>query len=421
MSSSYVRNHPRLGRAFARSWPHLCELAQDNRRNGLIMLLAASAGLICANLPWTAAAYETIATWVPLPGRLAHQMPGLDMNAKEWVQDGLLTVFFLVIGLDLRQEAATGTLHNPRQAALPLLAAAGGVVAPICIYLAVNNSNPGALGGWAVPTATDVAFSLAALRILAPRRQTGLQTFLMTLAVFDDIIGVFLIAVGYSHPKRTAVLLPVVICLASWYLLVRMRHTPWLLAIPAGLGAWYGLLLTGIHPVLSGVALGFLTPGKPIHGEIEPRAGRFSRLIAPLSALLALPLFSFLSMGIPLGGFTPAWLSDPVFLGITAGLTLGKPLGIMTMLSICSRLGLDPRRGINGTDLWVVAQLCGIGFTMSFLMAELAFTDPHLRDMALMAVIAGSALSSILAAVIVAIGNRTRRRTVKAHHAGEQA
>lgn len=382
-------------------WSRLRALAQDDKRCGVLMLTAALLGLLCANLPQTSIWFRQVSTWIPLRHTIVGTVPGLGMDLKEWVQDGLLTAFFLVIGLELRQESATGTLHDPRQALLPMLAAVGGVAAPISIYLTVNIGNPSGMGGWAVPTATDVAFSLAALRILTPHAGVELQAFLMTLAVFDDIIGVLLIAAGYSHLERPWLLIPVIICLIAWYMLTRRPHIRWILALPMAIGSWYGMLLTGIHPVLSGVALGLLTPGNPIHGEHEPRAERFARNMAPLSALLALPLFAFLSMGIPLNGFTPSWLVDPIFIGITVGLALGKPLGIMAMLSICFRLGLRLSPGIHMKDLAGVAQLCGIGFTMSFLIANLAFTDPHLTGMALMAVLIGSTLSCLLSTIII--------------------
>lgn len=382
-------------------WSRLRALAQDDKRCGVLMLAAALLGLLCANLPQTSIWFRQVSTWIPLQHTIVGTVPGLGMDLKEWVQDGLLTAFFLVIGLELRQESATGTLHDPRQALLPMLAAVGGVAAPIGIYLTVNIGNPSGMGGWAVPTATDVAFSLTALRILTPHAGVELQAFLMTLAVFDDIIGVLLIAAGYSHLERPWLLIPVIICLIAWHMLTRRPHIRWILALPMAIGSWYGMLITGIHPVLSGVALGLLTPGIPIHGEHEPRAERFARNMAPLSALLALPLFAFLSMGIPLNGLTPSWLVDPIFIGITAGLALGKPLGIMAMLSICFRLGLRLSPGIHMKDLASVAQLCGIGFTMSFLIANLAFTDPHLTGMALMAVLIGSTLSCLLSTVII--------------------
>lgn len=411
MSFRFLSSHLPLSTLITSSWLRLRRLAQDDRLCGLIMLLAAVLGLVCVNVPRAAEPYQAISTWIPFHGGLSDLVPGLDMNLKEWVQDGLLTIFFLVIGLDLRQEISTGTLHSPRQTLLPMMAALGGVIAPIGIYLAINQINPIGIRGWAVPTATDVAFSLAALRILAPQAGAELQAFLMTLAVFDDIIGVLLIALGYSHLSQAWILIPVALCLAVWHGLVQMKRIPWLLALLTALGAWYGLLLTGIHPVLSGVALGLLTPGDPIHGEDKPRAGRFSRALAPLSALLILPLFAFLSMGIPLSGFRPSWLINPVFLGITGGLALGKPLGIMIMLTICSRVGLKLPMGIRMGDLAGLAQLCGIGFTMSFLIANLAYTDPHLTDMALIAVLTGSALSILLAAMIFSIQNHKIRRS----------
>ena len=390
-----------------KTWLHLCSTAQNDRNTALLMVSAAILGLVGANLPATLDTYQAISTWVPLHA-LDHLIPGLDLTVKEWVQDGMLTLFFLVIGLDLRQEMSTGTLRNPRQALTPMLAAIGGVIAPIGIYWAFNHSDPTGLRGWAIPTATDVAFSLTALRILAPGTGAGRQSFLMTLAVFDDIIGVLLIAVGYSHLSQPWMLLPAMLCLGGWYLLMRMRRVLRPIALLAALGAWYGFLRAGIHPVLSGVALGLLTPGRPSLQGKESRAESLSRNLTPLSALLALPLFAFLSMGIPLHDFSPTWLTSPIFLGITIGLALGKPLGIMSVVLVCSRLGLRLPSGIRTVDLGAVAQLCGIGFTMSFLIADLAYSGTSHISMALVAVLAGSALSFLLAAVTIAF---TKRKT----------
>lgn len=388
-----------------KTWLHLCSTAQNDRSTALLMVSAAILGLVGANLPATLDTYQAISTWVPLHA-LDHLIPGLDLTVKEWVQDGMLTLFFLVIGLDLRQEMSTGTLRNPRQALTPMLAAIGGVIAPIGIYWAINHSDPTGLRGWAIPTATDVAFSLTALRILAPGTGAGRQSFLMTLAVFDDIIGILLIAVGYSHLSQPWMLLPAMLCLGGWYLLMRMRRVLRPIALLAALGAWYGFLRAGIHPVLSGVALGLLTPGRPSLQGKESRAESLSRNLTPLSALLALPLFAFLSMGIPLRDFSPTWLTSPIFLGITIGLALGKPLGIMSVVLVCSRLGLRLPSGIRTVDLGAVAQLCGIGFTMSFLIADLAYSGTSHISMALVAVLAGSALSFLLAAVTIAFTKR---------------
>lgn len=256
----YNRLHP------SNFFAALSSLAENDRITGLFMMACALAGLILANLPETGPGLNALAAWIPmdLPG-------GLNLSLKDWIQDGLLTIFFLTMGLDLRQEAATGTLRDHRQVLLPMLAALGGVAVPILIYCLLNLGSPAGLHGWAVPTATDVAFSLAALQLLLPQAGPALQAFLMTLAIFDDLIGVLLIALGYSSAVQPGWLLVCLVGLVAWALLIRAAsHSAWLWrplvplcllgALAGGLLAWYSLFKAGIHPVLAGVAMGLLTP-----------------------------------------------------------------------------------------------------------------------------------------------------------------
>ncbi len=429
------------------------------------MMACALAGLILANLPETGPGLNALAAWVPLdlPG-------GLNLSLKDWIQDGLLTIFFLTMGLDLRQEAATGTLRDHRQVLLPMLAALGGVAVPILIYCLFNLGSPAGLRGWAVPTATDVAFSLAALQLLLPKAGPALQAFLMTLAIFDDLIGVLLIALGYSSLGQPSWLLVCLAGLVVWALLVRAAsRSPrlWrplmplflLGALAGGLLAWYGLFKAGIHPVLAGVAMGLLTPvarskaaeaeessantapnitepsehrptgAKPSETEptepnppgtsqaniepaefeptgIEPSRNqtpspteRLDYFLTPLSALIVLPLFAFFSLSIPLDQLGPGLLTDRVFWGATLGLALGKPLGIMTMLVLAGHLGLRRPAGSTTGNMIGLCQLCGIGFTMSFLIANLAFAGSPRLESALLGVLAGSVLSVLIVAV----------------------
>lgn len=414
------------------------------------MMACALAGLILANLPETGLGLSTLAAWIPLdlPG-------GLNLSLKNWIQDGLLTIFFLTMGLDLRQEAATGTLRDHRQVLLPMLAALGGVAVPILIYCLLNLGSPAGLCGWAVPTATDVAFSLAALQLLLPKAGPALQAFLMTLAIFDDLIGVMLIALGYSSAVQLGWLLVCLAGLVVWALLIRATSRSaqiWrplvpiclLGALAGGLLAWYSLFKAGIHPVLAGVATGLLTPvarsddtgikeasadtapNRPKPTDTEPSgtsqastkpaefgptgigpsrnptlspAERLDHFLTPFSALVVLPLFAFFSLSISLNQLGPGLLTDRVFLGATLGLALGKPLGILSMLVLAGHLGLRRPAGSTTGNLIGLCQLCGIGFTMSFLIANLAFAgSPHLGS-ALLGVLAGSVLSVLIVTV----------------------
>ena len=404
----------------------LSSLAENDRITGLFMMACALAGLILANLPETGPGLNALAAWIPLdlPG-------GLNLSLKDWIQDGLLTIFFLTMGLDLRQEAATGTLRDHRQVLLPMLAALGGVAVPILIYCLFNLGSPAGLRGWAVPTATDVAFSLAALQLLLPKAGPALQAFLMTLAIFDDLVGVLLIALGYSSLGQPSWLFVCLAGLVVWAVLVRVASRfsrlwqPLMLlfllgALAGSLLAWYGLFKAGIHPVLAGVAMGLLTPvagstgaestgtnpaGTKTTGiessyvQASSPAEQLDRLLTPLSALVVLPVFAFFSLSISLDQLGPGLLADRVFWGATLGLALGKPLGIMTMVILASHLGLQRPAGSTTGNMIGLCQLCGIGFTMSFLIANLAFAgSPHLES-ALLGVLAGSVLSVLIVAV----------------------
>ena len=403
----------------------LSSLAENDRITGLFMMACALAGLILANLPGTGPGLNALSAWIPLdlPG-------GLNLSLKDWIQDGLLTIFFLTMGLDLRQEAATGTLRDHKQVLLPMLAALGGVAVPILIYCLLNLGSPAGLRGWAVPTATDVAFSLAALQLLLPKAGPALQAFLMTLAIFDDLIGVLLIALGYSSLGQPSWLLVCLAGLVVWAVLVRVASRfsrlwrPLMLlfllgALAGGLLAWCGLFKAGIHPVLAGVAMGLLTPVtrstgtestgtnpagtkttgiESSHVRASSPAEQLDRLLTPLSALVVLPVFAFFSLSISLDQLGPGLLTDRVFWGATLGLALGKPLGIMTMVILASHLGLQRPAGSTTGNMIGLCQLCGIGFTMSFLIANLAFAgSPHLES-ALLGVLAGSVLSVLIVA-----------------------
>ena len=414
----------------------LSSLAENDRITGLFMMVCAVAGLILANLPKAGPDLNALAAWIPL------DLPGkLNLSLKDWIQDGLLTIFFLTMGLDLRQEAATGTLRDHRQVLLPMLAALGGVAVPILIYCLLNLGSPAGLRGWAIPTATDVAFSLAALQLLLPKAGPALQAFLMTLAIFDDLIGVLLIALGYSSLGQPSWLLVCLAGLVVWALLIRAASRSsrlWrplmplflLGALAGGLLAWYGLFKAGIHPVLAGVAMGLLTPVarsreaepsgtestganpagtettgiEPSHVQAPSPAEQLDRLLTPLSALVVLPVFAFFSLSISLDQLGPGLLTDRVFWGAALGLALGKPLGILTMLVLAGHLGLRRPAGSTTGNMIGLCQLCGIGFTMSFLIVNLAFAgSPHLES-ALLGVLAGSVLSVLIVAVGTILG-----------------
>lgn len=379
------------------------------------MLAAAVLGLILANLPATEPLYRGVADF-----RIAVQLPGLTMEIGDWARDGLLAVFFLVVGLDLKCELTTGSLSRMRDALVPVIAAVGGVLAPILIYLLANAGSPSTLRGWTVPTATDIAFSVAVLAVAGGTGTSRLAPFLTTLAVADDVIGILLIAVVYSRGGHLWALIPLMLCLLVWWLLARMEKPIWPLMVPVALVAWYMALLLGIHPTIAGVVLGLLTPGRPVHSETRVRAERWSNAIRPFSSLIVLPVFALFAMGVSLHGMDIRTLASPVFLGVFFGLVIGKPLGVTVARKACRlcRLGsehrlLDRSKTGMGSDRSAtleemgMAQLCGIGFTVAFLMADLAFVDPAHSDIAKIAVLAGSITAALIgSAELLIAGHR---------------
>ncbi|MEE8666560.1 MAG: Na+/H+ antiporter NhaA [Bifidobacterium mongoliense] len=383
--------------------------SRNERFTGMVMLAFAVVGLTAANLPGIASGYEALSTFTPpLP------IASLTMPLSQWVEDGVLTLFFLVVGLDLRQEMATGFLSDPKKATVPVVAACGGVAVPALIFWTINSSSPELAHGWTVPTATDIAFSITVLTLVSRRGSGELRAFLMTLAVVDDIIGIGLIAIVYSHLTSPWPVFVLAACLLSWFLLIRMRRPIWPVVAAIGLIAWYAMLSAGIHPTLSGVAVGLLTPARPVFREMTSRAERYRGKLSPWSAMLALPVFAFFAMGIPLCGIGTHELGSTVFLGILIGLVIGKPLGIMLTARLCTAVGLSLGDGIRWRDLLGVAQLCGIGFTVSFLMADLAFShsaqSSQYADTAKLAVLIGSLISCLLGVLIISANRHADKR-----------
>jgi NhaA family Na+:H+ antiporter len=369
------------------------------------MLACAALGLLLVNLSWTAGPLHEFSEI-----HLGIPWTNIELPVSEWAQDGLLTVFFLVVGLDLKQELTTGSLSNPRRAAVPMLAAVGGMVAPPLIFLAVTaifHAN-GAIPdfsiierGWAVPTATDIAFSLAVLALFARGLPGAIRAFLMTLATVDDLLGILLIAVLFSSLNEWYWFAGVAACAVAWYFLCRLRKVPWLIVGALGILTWVMMFEAGIHPTLSGVLVGLLTPSREIHGEATPRAERYHERLVPFSSLVALPVFAFFATGISLQGLNASVLVSPLVLGLVAALVIGKPLGIMAVSWISVHFGrLTLADGLRVRDLIGLSCACGIGFTVSFLIASLAFKDSVFTGEARLAVLLGSLLSAVIAGVV---------------------
>jgi Na+:H+ antiporter, NhaA family len=386
---------------------------------GMLLVAAATAALIWANSP-ASDAYFALRDL-----RIGYAPWHLDLTLGAWASDGLLAIFFFLVGLELKREVVVGDLRRFRTAIVPVAAAVGGVAVPALIYTAVVWwSAPEMRVGWAIPTATDIAFAVAVLAIVGSHLPSALRIFLLTLAVVDDLIAIIIIAVFYTDqiafiPLATGVAVIAVYGLIAQRreLLFRMRpFAAWVILLPLGVAAWAFIHASGVHATIAGVALAFTIPVRPRSGhEDEPGlAEEFEHRFRPLSSGFAVPVFAFFAAGVAVGGLTGLGeaFADPVTIGVVAGLVIGKPVGIVLTtraVTLARHIGLDP--GVRWIDLIGVGMLAGIGFTVSLLVAELSFppSDPA-HDDAKIAVLIASVTASLLAAALLTTRNRHYRR-----------
>ena len=408
-----------LGRGSWREARYVADILRQETVGGALLLVAAVTAIIWANSPWRDA-YSALRDTTIGPPSLH-----LDLSLGQWAADGLLAVFFLVAGIELKREFVAGDLADRRKAALPIVAAAAGVAVPAILFvitamLVASGDDAtqlsGILRGWAIPTATDIAFALAVLAVIGTHLPSGLRSFLLTLAVVDDLIAITIIAIFYTQSLNLLWLAAAIVPLAAWrFLLQRKITNPLVLAIP-GILAWGFVHASGIHATVAGVLLGLLVPvNRAIEDDPDRHslAERIEHKIRPFSAGFAVPVFAFFAAGVTVigGGFSAA-LSDPAALGVIVGLVLGKPIGIFGStwaMSRFTRAELDS--GLAWTDVLGLSMLAGVGFTVSLLIGDLAFglgseRDEHVK----FAILFGSLIASLLAAVVLRLRNRVYRR-----------
>lgn len=340
---------------------------------GALLLIAAAGALIWVNSPWGASYTTMVDTKLAIPA--LH----LDLTLADWTKDGLLAIFFFVAGLELKRELVVGELADRKRAALPIVAAIGGVVLPALIAMAVGWGAAGMDRGWAIPVATDIAFALAVLAMTGSRIPASARVFLLSLAVVDDLIAIILIAVLFTTTLKMLWLLIAIACFAGWALAQKFRLGSPLIYVPLGLLSWYALHEAGIHATLAGVACGLLTRVRPDPDEDEHcvPAARLEHFFQPISAALCVPLFALFASGVPLDSNVLSKLfTDRLSLAIIAGLLIGKTVGIFGSSWLAVRLGIAERPGDLGyRDMFALSVLGAIGFTVSLLVAELALED----------------------------------------------
>ncbi|MCW2578795.1 MAG: nhaA [Blastococcus sp.] len=405
---------PLFDRGSWREASRITEVLRKETVGGVLLIVGAAVALVWANSPW-AGAYEALRDTRIGPASLH-----LDLTLGTWAADGLLAVFFFVVGLELKREFVAGDLRDPRRAALPVAAAVGGMAVPALLFVLVNlGAGNGALRGWAIPTATDIAFALAVLAVISTHLPAGLRTFLLTLAVVDDLLAITIIAFFYTEELSPAPLLLAFLPLAVFGFLVQKRVRSWWLLLPLALITWVLMHESGVHATVAGVLLAFTVPVVRSEAAGGPDAGRglaehFEHLIRPLSAGFAVPVFAFFSAGVTIGGLSGlgAALSDSVAIGIAVGLVAGKAIGITGatwLLARFTRAQLD--EDLGWPDVVGLALLGGIGFTVSLLVGELAYgTGSGREELVKVGVLAGTLCAALLAAVVLRLRNRRYKR-----------
>jgi NhaA family Na+:H+ antiporter len=396
------------------------EILRKETVGGALLVAAAVVALIWANSP-AADGYFALRDL-----KVGYEPWHLELSLGQWASDGLLAVFFFLVGLELKREFVAGDLRQFSKAVVPMAAAAGGVVVPALVFVAFNWSNPEAVRGWAIPTATDIAFAVAVLAIIGSHLPSALRIFLLTLAVVDDLIAIAIIAIFYSGDLDLVPLGLFLVPVLLFLFLVQKRRrffgkhplAAWLILLPIGVTAWALLHASGIHATIAGVVLGFTVPVIRSMANGGPEAGPglaeiFEHRFRPLSAGVAVPIFAFFSAGVAIGGvegFTSA-LADPVTIGIIAALVLGKPIGIVGITWVVTRV---TRATLDDTVKWIdltgVAILAGIGFTVSLLIGELSYGlgTTH-GDDAKVGILLASVLAAVLASAILITRNRRYR------------
>lgn len=374
---------------------------------GLLLLVAAVAALLWANIPALRHSYESLSDLHFGPGAL-----GLHLSVAHWAADGLLAVFFFVAGIELKRELVAGDLRDPRAAVLPVVAALCGMAVPALVYTFTNLTGSGSVQGWAVPTATDIAFALAVLAVIGTSLPSALRAFLLTLAVVDDLIAILIIAVFFTDRIDFPALGGAAAGLVVFWLLLRKGVRGWYVYVPLGVVIWALMYNSGVHATIAGVAMGLMLRCSVREGEEHAPGERIAHLVRPLSAGLAVPLFALFSAGVKVsGGALVDVFTRPETLGVVLGLVLGKTLGIFGGTWLTARFTrASLSEDLAWADVFAVATLAGIGFTVSLLIGELAFDgQPVLTDEVKASVLIGSLLAALCATVLLKIRNAKYR------------
>ncbi|ARP38500.1 Na+/H+ antiporter NhaA [Vibrio syngnathi] len=371
---------------------------------GIILVIAAAIAMFVANSPLNEMYQGVLHSYV------------LGMSVSHWINDGLMAVFFLLIGLEVKRELLEGALKSKETAIFPAIAAVGGMLAPALIYVLFNSSNPEALQGWAIPAATDIAFALGIMALLGNRVPVSLKVFLLALAIIDDLGVVVIIALFYSGDLSTLALTVGFIATGVLFMLNNKHVTKLSVYLIVGAILWFAVLKSGVHATLAGVVIGFAIPLKGNKGERSPLK-HLEHALHPYVAFAILPIFAFANAGISLEGISLSNLTGMLPLGIAMGLLIGKPLGIFLFSWGAVKMGVAKLpEGVNFMNIFAVSVLCGIGFTMSIFISSLAFgpTNAEFDTLARLGILMGSTTAAILGYILLRISlPSTKQQEVK--------
>jgi len=368
----------------------LKDFLKQESAGGIVLIASAALALIIANSPFAPAYFNTLGTYLNLSfGSFA-----IDKPLLLWINDGLMAVFFFLIGLEVKREIISGQLSSWNKASLPLAAAIGGMAVPALVFVAFNLGEPGNIGGWAIPAATDIAFALGILSLLGPRVPVAMKALLLAIAVIDDIGAITVIALFYSGEIKVDMLIGAAFCLAGLIAVNRMRIASGMPYVILTVIMWVFVLKSGVHATLAGVAAGMTIPmvardGTRLLYEMEHSLHKWV-------AFLVIPIFGFANAGVTLIGLSPAALLEPLPLGIALGLLIGKQIGIVGMAFIAVKAGIASLpEGVGWRKIHGLSLLAAIGFTMSLFIGGLAFEDQAQVDAVKVGVLAGSLIAAL--------------------------
>lgn len=349
---------------------------------GLCLMAAAAVALLLANSPLG----TVLADFWHLPLGF--------LSLHGWVNDGLMSLFFLVVGLELKHEFQHGALKRPQQALVPVAAALGGMIVPCLLFVTLNQGDPASLRGWAIPAATDIAFALGVLALLGPRVPASMKVFLTALAIIDDLGAILIIGLFYTASLDLFALGVAALLIAALYCFNKWNVRPRWVYLMFGAALWGAFYRAGLHPTLAGVILAFLMPGK-MGSKLEHQLG-------PYVAFLVLPVFALANAGLDLSAFSLSSLTEPLALGVMLGLVIGKPLGILagTWLALHVHRSIKPP-AMDMRHLLGLSFLGGIGFTMSLFITDLAYAGPPMTELARLGVLSGSLVAALAGYVVL--------------------